>query len=62
MVLKAKAKEWTIVLTGTWICPKCGIELEVKYNPNPYRIIADDVPEDICPNCDTIYALNFYDE
>jgi rubrerythrin len=62
MIKKAKLVEYKITVEGTWICPNCKKEIKINYDASPYREIAEDPPDDICPHCYEFFTLNFYND
>jgi hypothetical protein len=59
---KAKNIEFTILVKGKWICPYCGEIVEIQYNASPYREIAEDPTDEMCPKCKEFFTLNFYED
>jgi phage FluMu protein Com len=42
-----------------WKCPKCGHISIITVGINPYRIPAEDMPDEMCGNCEEFISLNF---
>lgn len=59
---KAKAKSWTLTGKGIWICPRCKKEVEVTICIDPYRTLAENPQDEMCPHCKDFFSLSFYDD
>ena len=59
--MKAKNIDYIIAVYWKGICPHCGKEVEVHYGGSPYSAIADDPPDEQCPECEKFFTLNFYE-
>lgn len=42
-------------------CPHCDSIKKTTYNINPYRIPADDLPDEYCDNCKNFIKLTLYE-
>lgn len=57
----AKIIDFEITSHVTCLCPHCKKELKLELYVDPYRIPADEMPDELCPDCDKFFSMTLYD-
>ena len=61
MIKAGKNIGFNILVVGEWICPYCGDAVKFEFNASPYRSVASDPPDEMCPHCHEYFTLDFYE-
>jgi Zn finger protein HypA/HybF involved in hydrogenase expression len=62
MIKKAHLVDYEITVKVTCTCPNCGNEVKLEFSGNPYREIAEDPPDEVCPHCHEFFTVSFYED
>ena len=60
MIGLVKPDNWELNGIIKWTCPECGKKHISEISINPYRMLAEDPPDEYCSQCENFFTIDFY--